>query len=138
MHVGFEVDEEVWLTPDDVAQGHDTVVERAIEWIQNLGERRYDVSVPEQYALHQNYPNPFNPVTILRYDIPEQSEVTITIYDLLGRQVRTLVRDVEEPGFMFVVWDGTNAVGETAGAGVYLYRIQAGDFTRTKKMVLLR
>ena len=95
-------------------------------------------ALPGKYALHQNYPNPFNPVTTLRYELPERSEVLLTIHDVLGRQVRTLVRGAEEPGFRTLMWDGTNDLGESISAGVYLYRIQAGDFTQTRKMVLLR
>lgn len=59
--------------------------------------------IPSSFILHQNYPNPFNPVTTLRYDIPERSEVVLTIYDILGRQVTTLVRGMEEPGFKTVI-----------------------------------
>ncbi len=99
--------------------------------------------LPKQPDLHQNYPNPFNPVTTLRYDLPERSEVTLTVYDILGRRVRTLVHGVEGSGFKSVMWDGTTDLGEEVSAGVYLYRIsagsfgQAGDFTQTQKMVLL-
>ncbi len=100
--------------------------------------------LPRQPDLHQNYPNPFNPRATLGYDLPERSEVVLTIYDILGRRVRTLVRGVEEPGYKSVIWDGTNDLGEEVSAGVYLYRIsagsfgQAGNFTQTRKMILLR
>ncbi len=111
--------------------------------------------VPETYALHPNYPNPFNPITALPYDLPRRAHVDLTIYDILGRPVTTLVRGVEEPGSRSVVWDGTDDFGEPVSAGVYLYRIsagsfgqarlpathivgQAGDFVRTRKMILLR
>ncbi len=94
--------------------------------------------IPQNYQLHEAYPNPFNPVTTLRYDLPERDDVTLTIYDILGRQVRTLVQGIEEPGYKMVIWDGTNDLGEQVSAGVYLYRIKAGDFTQTRKMVLLR
>ena len=94
--------------------------------------------VPTSFVLHPNYPNPFNPTTTLRYDLPERSEVTLMIYDILGREVRALVRGMEQPGRKSVTWDGTNDLGQKVSAGVYLYRIQAGDFTQTRKMVLLR
>ena len=94
--------------------------------------------VPERFALHQNYPNPFNPVTTLRYDLPERSDVVVMVYDILGRGVRTLVRGVEEPGFRSVTWDGTNDLGEQVSAGVYLYRLQVVDFIQSRKMILLR
>ncbi|MEE9167621.1 MAG: T9SS type A sorting domain-containing protein [Candidatus Neomarinimicrobiota bacterium] len=94
--------------------------------------------IPEHFHLGRNYPNPFNPVTAFRYDLPEGSEVTLTIYDILGRQVRILIQGMEEPGYKSVVWDGTDDFGDPVSAGVYLYRIQAGDFTQTRKMILLR
>jgi hypothetical protein len=94
--------------------------------------------IPDKYALHQNYPNPFNPVTTIRYDLPEQSRVEIVIFDLLGQEVRTLVKATQEPGFKSVVWDGKDNRGLTLGSGVYLYRLTAGDYVKTDKMVLLR
>ena len=95
-------------------------------------------SFPKSFALHQNHPNPFNPVTTLHYDLPERAEVTLMIYDILGRHVRTLVHSVEEPGKKSVVWDGTNELGEQVSSGVYLYRIKADGFTQNRKMVLLK
>ncbi|MEE9166727.1 MAG: M28 family peptidase [Candidatus Neomarinimicrobiota bacterium] len=106
--------------------------------------------LPEVHALLQNYPNPFNPVTTLRYDLPERSEVVLTVYDIMGREARTLVQGMEEPGYKSVSWDGTDDSGNPVSAGVYLYRIfaggvlrtgsfgQAGDFTQTRKMLLLK
>ena len=96
-----------------------------------------DVS-PKVFALHQNFPNPFNPVTTLRYDLPEQATVNIIIYDMLGRQVRTLVNQTQEAGFKSVLWNATNDHGKQVSAGVYLYQIQSGEFVQTKKMVLLK
>jgi hypothetical protein len=95
-------------------------------------------ALPRKYALHQNYPNPFNPATTIRYDLPERSSVTLVVYDLLGREVRTLVRGVQEPGFKAVVWDGRDDRGRAVGAGVYFYRITAGEYSRLRKMVLLK
>ena len=96
------------------------------------------IGVPDVFALKQNYPNPFNPVTRVLYDIPEASFVTITIYDLLGHQVRTLVSSYEEPGYKSIVWNATNDHGMPVSAGMYLYRIRADKFTQTKKMLLLK
>ena len=94
--------------------------------------------IPLQYVLHQNHPNPFNPVTTLRYDLPENSLVNITIYDMLGRQVKTLVNQTQNAGFKSIIWNATNNYGKPVSAGVYLYKIQAGEFVQTKKMVLLK
>jgi len=94
--------------------------------------------LPEVFALHQNYPNPFNPVTSLRYDLPENSLVNITIYDMMGREVKTLVNQTQDAGYKSVVWNATNDYGRPVSAGIYLYQIQAGKYISTKKMVLLK
>tara|TARA_B100000945_G_scaffold230379_1_gene186796 strand:+ start:389 stop:1762 length:1374 start_codon:yes stop_codon:yes gene_type:complete len=94
--------------------------------------------LPQEFALHQNYPNPFNPVTRIRYDLPENSMVNITVYDMLGREVNTLVNKVQDAGFKSIIWDATNDYGKSVSAGIYLYQIKAGDFMRTEKMVLLK
>jgi hypothetical protein len=94
--------------------------------------------LPEKFALHQNYPNPFNPITTLRYDLPENSLVNIIIYDLLGRQVKSLINQSQDAGFKSVIWNATNNHGKPVSAGVYLYRIQAGSFSKVQKMVLLK
>jgi len=94
--------------------------------------------IPLKYLLHQNYPNPFNPVTTLRYDLPENALVNITIYDMMGRQISTLVSSLQSAGYKSIQWNGTNDAGQPVSAGVYLYKIQAGDYSQTKKMVLLK
>jgi hypothetical protein len=94
--------------------------------------------LPQAFNLYNNYPNPFNPVTTLRYDIPENSHVTITIYDMLGRQVKTLINQTQDAGYRSVIWDATNDYGKPVSAGIYLYQIQAGEYISTKKMVLLK
>ena len=94
--------------------------------------------IPMEFALHQNYPNPFNPLTTLRYDLSEQSLVNIIIYDMLGREVKTLVNTTQDAGFKSVLWNATNDYGKPVSAGVYLYQIQAGEFVQTNKMVLLK
>jgi flagellar hook assembly protein FlgD len=90
------------------------------------------------YQLINNYPNPFNPTTTLRYDLPEQGHVRITIYDKLGREVKTLINQTQDAGYKSVIWDATNDYGKPVSAGIYLYQIQAGEFVNTKKMVLLK
>jgi len=94
--------------------------------------------IPDTYVLHQNYPNPFNPITMLRYDLPKDALVNITIYDMLGREVRTLVNTTQDAGFKSVIWNATNNQGMSVSSGVYIYSIEAGEFTQTKKMVLLK
>ncbi len=93
---------------------------------------------PVYFNVLQNYPNPFNPVTTLRYDLPENGHVNITIYDMLGRQVNTLINQTQDAGYKSVIWDATNDYGKPVSAGIYLYQIQAGGYISTKKMVLLK
>ena len=85
-----------------------------------------------------NYPNPFNPITKLRYTIPKNGLVSIIIYDMLGRQVKTLVNQTQNAGYASVIWDATNDYGKPVSAGIYLYQIQTGEYIQTKKMVLLK
>jgi len=106
--------------------------------LENLSVRNNAQLIIDIYELSQNYPNPFNPVTTFRYDLPENSHVTITIYDMLGREVKTLINQTQDAGFKSVIWDATNDYGKPVSAGVYLYQIQAGEYISTKKMVLLK
>ncbi|MBL7047249.1 MAG: T9SS type A sorting domain-containing protein, partial [Candidatus Marinimicrobia bacterium] len=94
--------------------------------------------VPDKFALHQNHPNPFNPVTTIRYDLPEQSHVTLVIYDLLGREVKELVSGELVSGYHKAVWDGTDSFGRPVSAGVYFYRLESTEFTETKKLLLVK
>ena len=97
-----------------------------------------DELIPTQSALHPPYPNPFNPVTTLRYDLPEDALVNITIYDMMGRQVKTLINGSQTAGYKSIQWNATNNLGEPISAGMYIYTIQAGEFRQTKKMILLK
>ena len=102
----------------------------------NLGDR-FSL-VPTEYALENNFPNPFNPETTLRYALPEASQVTLSIYNVLGQEVVRLVDAEQTAGFYHVRWNGKNALGHSVASGVYLYRIQAGEFNQTQKMLLLK
>jgi flagellar hook assembly protein FlgD len=94
--------------------------------------------IPNKVVLHQNYPNPFNPSTQISYNLPEDAMVNINVYDLMGRSVRTLVSSNQIAGYRSVRWDATNDVGELVSAGMYVYLVRAGDYSQTKKMVLLK
>jgi hypothetical protein len=95
--------------------------------------------VPEVYALHQNYPNPFNPITKIKYDLPENTHVTLLIYDIMGRQVRTLFSNLyQEAGYRSIVWNGLDEFGRPLPSGMYFYHIKTADFIKTKKMILLK
>ena len=95
-------------------------------------------AVPDRFVLHPAYPNPFNPITVIEYDLPKESHVTLVVYDVTGREVATLADGLEQAGRSSVSWNGKDDLGQPVGAGVYLYRIQADRFSRTRKMVLLK
>ncbi len=95
--------------------------------------------LPPAYFLANNYPNPFNPVTSITYGIDRRAFVSLRIYDVSGRLVRTLVEEVQEPGRRYTVtWDGRNRFGRNVSSGIYFYRLTTGTRASTKKMVLLR
>jgi len=89
--------------------------------------------MPDVFALHQNYPNPFNPITIINYELPITNDVSLSIYNLLGQRVATLVNKRQQAGFHQVEWDASHF-----SSGVYYYRIEAGEFRDVKKMILIR
>ena len=92
-----------------------------------------DEFIPQKFQLFQNYPNPFNPVTHIRYGFPKTSDVRIEIFNILGQRVSTLINARKTAGYHSVDFDGSQL-----SSGVYIYRIQAGDFIETKKMVLMK
>ncbi len=105
------------------------------EWM----SQSVSILVPEAaLALHQNKPNPFNPKTTISFTLPEREKVTLSVFDVEGRLVRTLVDDVVGEGYQELIWDGRDANGNPVGSGVYMYRLTTRDRTVTKKMVLLR
>ena len=89
-------------------------------------------------VLNQNHPNPFNPTTTISFVLPERAQVRLTILNVDGKLIRTLVDNVLSDGLNEFVWDGTDTKGNPVSSGVYLYRIEAGERTITKKMVLLK
>jgi hypothetical protein len=94
--------------------------------------------IPKRYMLQPNYPNPFNPETAIRYQLAHDVPVILTIYDMLGRVVRTLVQEPQSAGWHTITWDGRNAQQIPVSSGVYLYRLEAGEFHHVRKMVLLK
>ena len=97
-----------------------------------------DEGIPTEFTLHENYPNPFNPTTSLRFDLPEVTDATITIFNMLGQRVRTFNMNDTPAGYHSIQWDATNDYGDPVGAGVYLYQLKANQFVKTRKMVLLK
>jgi hypothetical protein len=96
------------------------------------------VAPPSTFVLMQNSPNPFNPTTSIKYQLPVASLVTLTVYDLLGREVSMIVNEYQQPGSYAAVWNGMDSRGAAVSSGVYLYRLAAGNFIQTKKMNYIR
>ncbi|UCD17481.1 MAG: S8 family peptidase [Candidatus Zixiibacteriota bacterium] len=94
--------------------------------------------VATRFALAQNYPNPFNPSTIITYSLPSRSPVILSIYNLLGQKIRTLVDEIKSAGTHRVFWDGAGTDGQAVATGIYFYRIQAGEYVESRKMLLLK
>jgi len=94
--------------------------------------------LPLTFALHPNRPNPFNPQTVISYDVPVASHVSIQVINILGQHVTTLVDEQKAPGQYEAVWNGVDANGSRVSSGIYLYNMRAGDFTETKKMMLMK
>ena len=94
--------------------------------------------LPFNYSLHQNYPNPFNPVTEIKYELPIDEFAEITIYDIMGRNVKTLVSKNQVAGFHSIKWNATNNAGELVSAGMYFYTVKTDNFSKTLKMMLLK
>ena len=118
-----------WVGPDSANS-----VFQALRWFDIvLGVNGNGGAIPTQFALEQNYPNPFNPATTIKFSIPEVSKVTLKIYDILGREVSTLVNEVRNAGNHEVNFDASNLA-----SGMYIYSIKAGDYTASKKMMLLK
>lgn len=117
-----------------------TFMKNAFTWL-GFGTGIQEVDngvVPSVFSLEQNYPNPFNPVTNMTYNIPKAADVSLTVYSLTGEKIATLVNGNRPAGSYTVTWDGTNNSGAKVSSGIYIYTINAGDYTATKKMVLVK
>jgi hypothetical protein len=116
------------------------VVRNVVAWMENAVNS--DITevdeVPKVNTLSQNFPNPFNPTTTIKFGLRSKSNVSIKIYDVAGRLVKTLVNEMREAGRYEVTWDGTNNHNSTVASGVYFYKMNTKEFEQTKKMVLLR
>lgn len=120
----------IWFGAEDFGKGISVYNPEGI--ITSISQIDYQ-KLPQNYSLSQNYPNPFNPSTTIKYDIPKESFVKLKIYDILGREVKTLVKEQKSAGTYKVTFEASNL-----SSGVYFYRIQAGNFVQTKKLILLK
>jgi hypothetical protein len=94
--------------------------------------------LPSRFELLQSYPNPFNNQTMIKYSLFKRTEVSLVIYNVLGQKVRTLVNNERQSGDVSVTWDGKDESGKDLSSGIYFYQLRAGQFTQTKRMVLLK
>jgi hypothetical protein len=108
----------------------------SIEDLTGIGDE--PAAVPGQFFISQNYPNPFNPATTISYGLPHDAEVRIEIYNVLGQKVRTLANDHQTAGYRTVIWDGNDDSGNQVSTGIYFYRLEAGDFHASRKMLLIK
>ncbi len=121
------------------AQGNTS--EFSSPFITGVTESKIEI-IPISFSLSQNYPNPFNLETTIRFEIPYQNQknlrIELRIYNLRGELMRTLVNEEKSPGTYQLQWDGTDQLGNKVVTGIYLYRIRAGEFIATKKMILMK
>ena len=103
-----------------------------------VGDGTLDNEQPLEFSLSANYPNPFNPTTTIDYSIATAGDVSIVVYDMMGREVRSLVADFATPGSYSVVWDATNNEGLSVAAGMYVYKMTSSDFVEVNKMLLVK
>tara|TARA_B100000029_G_scaffold516755_1_gene633730 strand:- start:535 stop:1734 length:1200 start_codon:yes stop_codon:yes gene_type:complete len=96
------------------------------------------ILLPSKISLNQNYPNPFNPTTLISYDLPEQNDVRLEVYDILGKRIRSLVSQKMDAGVHQSFWDGTDDSGKIVSGGVYFYRLEANNFIQTRKMLFIK
>lgn len=119
-----------WVNATDWTTVVDTTCWR-MDYLTGIGLAGNEI--PTRYELYQNFPNPFNPTTLIKYDIPKTGLVTITLYDVLGKEIRKLVNENVQPGRYEITWDARNYA-----SGSYFYKIESGDFSDIKKMILVK
>ncbi|HEX2897391.1 MAG TPA: FlgD immunoglobulin-like domain containing protein, partial [candidate division Zixibacteria bacterium] len=106
--------------------------------IPTIRQASKETSLPTSYELAQNFPNPFNPTTEISFSLPERTQVTLEIYNVLGQRVRTLVDGNLDAGVHSVKWDSRDNEGSQVASGLYMYRIQTEKFSQSKKMILMK
>lgn len=121
---------------DDIRVYNRVLTQEEIDSLNNEGISSVEMTnalIPEEFKLNQNYPNPFNPITTIQYSIPQRSVVSLKVYDILGNEVATLVNEAKNVGIYTVSFNASQLA-----SGIYFYKLQAGDFVQTKKMMLVR
>lgn len=132
----FDVDRDIPVNlPDGKAVRKDTVefMITSADGIMMMKQFIFSYVGPKEFKLEQNFPNPFNPTTTIQYQIPKNARVTLKVYDILGSEVATLVNEEQEAGYKEVKFDATNIA-----SGMYIYRLQAGEYASVKKMLMIK
>lgn len=111
---------------------------RGFLWLKKESSLQKKTSIPASFSLSQNYPNPFNLYTEIEYSLPKDVYVNLAIYNVLGQKVKVLVNEFQTAGFKSVEWDGTDSRGNVTATGIYFFKLVAGDYTQTRKMVMLK
>jgi hypothetical protein len=112
--------------------------DKKAEWLTSVDDPGKPKTLPRDYHLEQNYPNPFNPITKIYYRVSKPEHVKLAIYNIRGQLVKVLVDKVVTPGLHSVIWDGTDESGARVSSGVYLYRMEAGDFKASRSMIYMK
>ena len=123
---------------DDLGADVNFMIRAVVEKTTDVEEEQFTAVEPSRYELFQNYPNPFNPQSKIRYYLPKATWVTLTIHNVLGQRVRTLVDEYQNAGAKTLLWDGKDDHLKEVASGIYFYRLKTGEFNQTKKMVLIK
>ena len=97
-----------------------------------------EIPMPAEFALYPNYPNPFNPSTMITYDLADEANVRLQVFDLMGRMIRNIINEMQPAGRHLAVWNATDNFGTPVSAGVYIYRLQADNHVFNRKMILIK
>ncbi len=132
-----------WSPPMDLEDSSTYLWRSRVHAVDTLGEwsamRSFTYQiVPDKFRLDQNFPNPFNAGTTISFALPQESDVSLEVIDLLGRRIKTLWRGLTEAGIKTMIWDGSDDEGNSMASGIYFYRLKAGDFVETKKMAFIK
>ncbi len=133
-----------WETMYESGWGADVnfMIRAVVEKTSDVEEEQFTVADPSRYELFQSYPNPFNPETRIKYTVDSRQThpipTTLKIYNILGQLVKTLVDEAQEPGSYEVIWDGKDEKGNDVVSGIYFYQLTTGEFSQTKKMILIK
>jgi len=124
------------VTDDSLANASDTLTVRVTLTV-GVDEGGF-TSTPKEFSLLQNYPNPFNSATIIKFQLSEDSHVILKIHNILGQEIKTLINEQKPAGIYYATWNGTDNQGKKASSGIYFYQIEAGDYTKVKKLIILQ